>query len=95
MKISRNIGIALAATALVFSAAAQAATRSSAAIPAGNPTQNTALALGSASTAHDDEDEVGGNTILLVLLLAAAVLAGIVMAGGGNEGPDGRNDSPG
>lgn len=94
MKISRNIGIALAATALVFSAAAQAATRSSAAIPAGTPTQNIALALGSAST--EDEDEVGGgNTVLLVLLLAAAVLAGIVMAGGGNEGPDGRNDSPG
>lgn len=86
MKTVKQIGIALTASALMFSVSAQAATRSATAIPATTSVQGVELARTAAPTADESQLE-GEGGILLALLAAAAVIAGIVLAASGNDSP--------
>lgn len=88
MKTAKQIGIALTASALMFSVSAQAATRSATAIPATTSVQGVELARTAAPTADESQLEgEGEGGILLALLAAAAVIAGIVLAASGNDSP--------
>lgn len=86
MTIAQNFGRALAASALVFSVTAQAATRSSAAMPATTSAQNVEL-VRSASITRDDSALVGGIGILLAIGGAVAAVAAIAVVAPSNDSP--------
>ncbi len=76
--------------ALVFSGAAQAATLSSAAMPATTPANAASMTRVAAPV--DGEGELFGAPVLRAILAAVAVIAGIIIA---VDDDNDRNVSPG
>lgn len=89
MKIARNFGLAMALSSLAVAGAAQAATRSSEAVPGYTPVAAQTIARGSAESAVE-QDLRGrrGSSVILFILAAAAVIAALIIAfGNGDDDP--------
>lgn len=86
MTFAKNLGVVLTASALVFSTAAQAATRSAAAMPSTTSAENVELVRSAAPVVSENELE-GESGILIALLVAAAVIAGIIIIADDNDSP--------